>query len=130
MAHEGADVSSHLLIATTPATSHPLEDTAEESIHPLTAMSDAGSTSTNCQGDDAKKDFEMAIEDGPQQNRKKYVMVFVWHNSKTSILISERIERRHCPCSFKLAAVIFLGTLVLSCIIGISMWQVNNLDLD
>ena len=41
--------------ATPSATSHPLEDIAEESIHPLTAMSDAGSTSTNCQGDDAKK---------------------------------------------------------------------------
>ena len=36
-------------------------------------MSDAGSTFTNCQGDDAQKDFEMAIEDGPQQNSKKYV---------------------------------------------------------
>ena len=76
MAHEAADVSSHLLIATPPATSHPLEDIEVESIHPLTAMSDAGSTSTKCQGDDAKKDFEMAIEDGPQQHSKRYVMVF------------------------------------------------------
>ena len=95
MAHEAADESSHHL--------------------------DAGSPSTKCRGDDAEKDFEMTIEDPSQQPSKKYVMVFVWHNSKTSILISE-----HCPCSFKLGAAIFLGILVLSCIIGISMWQVNT----
>ena len=69
MVHEAADEASHLLIATPPA----LEDIAEESIHPLTVTSDADSTSMRCQGDDAKKYFEMTIEDGSQKHSKKNI---------------------------------------------------------